>query len=217
MPLFELVLTEFLFPEKLPNGNANFRFIVDLRFINDKGHFTTEHAVMPGLDTFWECDKDQTDMPNYVRNLDKDGKIVNRNYGGNQFNMCAIDDWDKLILCVNAQSLHSIQFKVFDVDRKDAWDKVQNFLEGMIGAVIGQVKGAIPESLGGAADDLQSFLLKKLAGGDKVLFRKSKKLEGKTCKKYKVAGQGEKGKYKIGFQLKEEEMRCSEDQANANT
>ena len=204
MPLFELILTEFLFPEDLPNRNANFRFIVDLRFINDKGHFTTEHAVMPGLDTFWECDKDQTDMPNYVRDNTH-----------SQFNMEKIDDWDKLILCVNGQSLHSIQFKVFDVDRKDAWDKVQNFLEGMIGAVIGKVKGTIPESLGGAADDLQSFLLKKLAGGDKVLFQKSEKLGGKTCEKCEVAGQGKKGEYKIVFKLKEMGLACcSEDQAS---
>lgn len=93
MLLFELVLKEFLFPDNLPNRNANFRFIVDLRFINDKGHFTTEHAVMPGLDTFWECDKDQTDMPNYVRDSDH-----------SQFNMEKIDDWDRLILCVKAQA-----------------------------------------------------------------------------------------------------------------
>ena len=49
MPLFELVLTEFLFPKALPNDKANFRFIVDLRFINEKGQFITEHAVMPSL------------------------------------------------------------------------------------------------------------------------------------------------------------------------
>ena len=156
---------------------------------------------MPSLDTFWECDTGRTDRPNYVRNLDKDGKIVNRNYEGNQFNMCTIGDWDKLILCVKGESVHSIQFKVIDVDRKDAWDEVKNFLEGMIGTVIGKIKGGIsgnlpsplPESLGGAADDLQSFLLKKLAGGDKVLFRGSAKLKipenGKTTP-FQVEGQG---------------------------
>ena len=205
MPLFELTLTEFLFPEDLPNGKANFRFIVDLRFINDKGQFTTENAVMPSLDTFWECDTTQKDEPNYVRGEDVSPGPCDSTYTYGQFNMCAIDDWDKLILCVKGQSLHSIQFKVFDVDRKDAWDNVQNFLEGIVGAVIGKVKGTIPESLGGAADDLKSFLLKKLAGGDKVLFRKSEKLEGKTCKKCEVKGQGIKGKYKIVFEVKEKD------------
>ena len=201
MPLFELVLTEFLFPKALPDDKANFRFIVDLRFINEKGQFITEHAVMPSLDTFWECDTGRKDRPNYVR-----GKGVSCNCS--QFDMCSIDDWDKLILCVKGESVHSIQFKVIDVDRKDAWDKVKNFLDGMIGAVIGKIKGGIPgnlpfplpESLGGAADDLQSFLLKKLAGGDKVLFRGSDKLKipenGKTTP-FEVEGQGTEGKYKI--------------------
>ena len=215
MPLFELVLTEFLFPEDLPNRNANFRFIVDLRFINEKGQFITEHAVMPSLDTFWECDTGRKDRPNYVRHEDNCtiGDIVY-----SQFNMDndVIDDWDKLILCVKGESIHSIQFKVIDVDRKDAWDKVKNFLEGMIGAIIGKIKGGIPgklpfplpESLGGAADDLQSFLLKKLAGGDKVLFRGSGKLEipenGQTTP-FEVEGKGTEGKYKIVGCLKKTE------------
>ena len=197
MPLFKLVLTEFLFPKNLPDDKANFRFIVDLRFINEKGHFTTEHAVMPSLDTFWECDTGRKDRPNYVR----DGVH-------SQFKMAKIDEWDRLILCVKGESVHSIQFKVIDVNRKDAWDKVKNFSEGMIGAFIGKIKGGIPgnlpfpfpESLGGAADDLQSFLLKKLAGGDKVLFRGSAKLKipenGKTTP-FKIEGQGTEGKYKI--------------------
>lgn len=146
----------------------------------------------------------------------KDGEIANPNYKSNQFNMCTIDDWDKLILLVNGNDVHSIQFKVIDVDRKDAWDKVKNFLEGMISAVIGKIKGGISEnltfpfteSLGGAADDLQSFLLKKLAGGDKGLFRGSDKLEipenGKTTP-FKVEGQGTEEKYKIVGCLKKTE------------
>lgn len=84
----------------------------------------------------------------------------------------------------------------------------------MIGAVIGKVQGAIPESLGGTADDLQSFLLKKLAGGDKVLFKKSKNFEGNTCKKCEVTGQGTTGKYKIGFQITENNEKTKiDDQA----
>ena len=64
---------------------------------------------------------------------------------------------------------------MIDVNREDAWDKVQDFLEGMVEAVIGGIKGVIPKdlplslpkSLGGAAEDVQSFLLKKLAGGNR--------------------------------------------------
>ena len=171
--LFELTLEKFLFPINLPNNKANFRFVADLRFTNDQGEFTTEHAVMPSLDTFWECDKSRADKPNYVRGDDQNPAPADAIAKFSQFNMAAIDDWDRLILHVKGQSVHSIQFKVIDVDRKDAWDKVKNFLGGIVETVIGKVKSVIPQdfplfppgSLGGAADDMQSFLLKKLAGG----------------------------------------------------
>ncbi len=217
MPLFELTLTQFLFPEDLPNKKANFRFVVDLRFIDDKGRFTTEHSVMPSLDTFWECSRKNEDAPNYVRQQ-QDIAIDGTEYG--QFNMEAIDDWDKLILHVKGSKLHSIQFKVLDVNREDAWDKVKPFLKGIVEAVIGKIKGVIPgnlplslpESLGGAADDVQSFLLKKLAGGNDVLFRGSCKFEDLEDlitdgdpKEFKVEGHGTgndtKGDYQIGFSL----------------
>ena len=57
MSVYEITLTGFKFPKNLDNDKANFRFVVDLRFVNDESRFTTEHAVMPSLDTFWECDQ----------------------------------------------------------------------------------------------------------------------------------------------------------------
>ena len=207
MPLFKFTLKEFRFPKKLSNNKANFRFVVDLRFINDESQFATEHAVMPGLDTFWECDTGKKDKPNYVRGKDAG------DYG--QFDMNdngPIDEWDRLILHVKGKSVHSIQFKVIDVNREDAWDKVKDFLGGIIEAVIGKIKGVIPtagipasllaESLGGAADDVQSFLLKKLAGGNDVLFRGSAQLQAPddngTLKKFTVPEKPKDGKPKNG-------------------
>ena len=216
MSRFELTLTQFTFPKDLPNNRANFRFVVDLRFIDDKDRFTTEHAVMPSLDTFWECDTGKNDAPNYVRKHDdNDDPLPRFDFEGDEKR---IDEWDRLILLVKGKTVHSIQFKVFDVDRKDAWDTVKNFLGGMFEAFFGKIKGIIPgnlplslpESLGGAADDLQSFLLKKLAGGDKVLFRGSHKftdagLADGDPKKLEIKGQGTgkktRGDYEIGFSL----------------
>ena len=230
MSNFELTLTQFLFPEDLPNKKANFRFVVDLRFTNDKGQFTTEHAVMPSLDTFWECDTSRKDNPNYVRNCFKHTNSKEHNEECSRFNMNGtddkkgIDEWDRLILLVKGKDLHSIQFKVIDVDRKDAWDKVKNFLGGIVETVIGKVKSVVPEklplslhgSLGAAADDVQSFLLKKLAGGNDVLFRGSATLEEKQqdsestrndkqqdgeIRSHKVSGRGTNGHYQIEFNL----------------
>ena len=184
MSNFEFTLTRFTFPKDLANNKANFRFVVDLRFTNDGGQFTTEHAVMPSLDTFWECDTRRRDRPNYVRNCLGHTDSNDHDEACSQFNMGdkkVIDEWDRLILIVKGKSIHSIQFKVIDVNRKDAWDTVKNFLGGIIEAVIGKIKGVLPKKLpspvsgplGGAADDLNSFLLKKLAGGNDVLFRGS--------------------------------------------
>lgn len=218
MNRFEFTLTEFRFPKNLPNPQANFRFVVDLRFIDDKGRLATEQAVMPGLDTFWECAKDEHDKLNYVRACDSGSDpCAHFNMTGHN----SVHEWDRMIHSVKAEKIHSIQFTVFDVDRKDAWDRLENFLKGTVGAVIGNIKAAIPgilpsplpKSFGGAADDVQSFVLKKLAGGDKVLFRGS--VAAKDCldrpkgssgsTSYingsggKIVGQGKHGSYEIGF------------------
>ncbi len=214
MPLYEFTLTDFLFPADLPNNKANFRFVVDLRFINHRSQFATEHAVMPSLDTFWECDTERESKPNFVRDAGEEALRIGEGPAVRcgRFEMAAIDDWDKLILLVRGRKIHSIQFKVFDVDRRDAWDKIKDFLGGIVEAVIGRVRGTIPEnlplqlpeSLGGAVDDLQSFLLKKIAGGDAVLFRGSTLLselaDGESTR-LAVHGRGTRGTYMIGFSL----------------
>ncbi len=214
LPLYEFTLTDFLFPADLPNNKANFRFVVDLRFINHRSQFATEHAVMPSLDTFWECDTERAGKPNYVRDAGEEALRAGEGPASRcgRFEMATIDEWDKLILLVRGKRVHSIQFKVFDVDRRDAWDKIKDFLGGIVEAVIGRIKGTIPEnlplhlpeSLGGSADDLQSFLLKKLAGGDAVLFRGSTLLsepaDGESAH-LAVHGRGTRGKYMIGFSL----------------
>ena len=195
MAHFEIRFTEFEFPAELPNNRANFRFVVDVRFVDEKKNFLTEHAVMPSLDTFWECDTSRSGKPNYVRQLNAAA-----------FDMNKIDDWDKLVLGLRADRLHSMQIKVMDVDRKDAWDSVKNFLAGVVQAFVGKLKGRIPnstlisDSLGSATEDMQSFLLKKLAGGDKLLFRGSCDLKaGKGS--HTVSGIGTVGNYLARFEV----------------
>ena len=95
----------------------------------------------------------------------------------------------------------AIQFKVFDVNRPDAWDRMKGFAGGVAGALVGRIRRELPDGgmfaqpMGGAADDLESFLLMKLSGGgDKLLFRGSKPISdpsGTLC----VAGTGSTGHY----------------------
>ena len=69
--IFEIELTGFSFPNNLDKSMANFRFVVDLRFIDAKGDPSTIHTILPGLDDFWECDPREREKDkalfNYVR------------------------------------------------------------------------------------------------------------------------------------------------------
>jgi hypothetical protein len=206
MPTFKLNLSGFDFPANLDNSKANFRFVVDIRYVNTNGTFATEHAVMPGLDTYWECDTGKSGDANYVRLA-----------GAHSFDMARIDSWDRMILTFNANNVHSIQFKVFDVNRPDIWDKVKEIAGSLLQALIGKGKsvalGALPapvaflsDSLGNAADDLTSHLLQRIGkSGDTVLFKGTTALiaaPGVTTP-HVIAGTGSKGKYQITFDVEQ--------------
>ena len=212
MPLFELNLTGFRFPDDLPNDRANFRFVADLRYLDHRKQFKTAHAVMPSLDTFWECDRRREDRPNHVRD-GSDGR----------FDMTKVDVWERLAFLVRAEAVHSIQFKVLDVNRRDAWDAVKDFLGGVLEGAVGgwkkdlrkEVSGLEGGALGAAGDDIQSFLLKKLAGGDRVLFRGAADLQAGVGEyggfrvgeggAFAVQGEGTGGAYVVEFSMEERE------------
>lgn len=212
MPLFELNLTGFRFPDDLPNDRANFRFVADLRYMDHRKQFKTAHAVMPSLDTFWECDKRRGDRPNHVRDASEA-----------RFDMAKIDVWERLVFLVRAEAVHSIQFKVLDVNRRDAWDIVKDFLGGVLEGAVGgwkkdlrkEVSGLEGGALGAAGDDVQSFLLKKLAGGDKLLFRGAADLQADVGDHggfrvgeggaFSVHGAGTGGTYSVEFVLEQTE------------
>ncbi len=197
----ELTLKEFRFPATLPNDKANFRFLADLRYIKSGGDFATENAVMPSLDTFWECDKGKKNKPNYVRGGDV--KVDGVDYA--TFAMNEIDAWDRLIVRFKGESAHSIQFKVFDVDRKGFWEKIKGVVGPLVQALLGRAKKLIPgipqlpevsEAFGSAVDDVQSWIVKKLAaGGDDVLYRGSVALGSDG--EHTIEGKGTGGKFQI--------------------
>jgi hypothetical protein len=196
---YELSLAGFRFPKALPAKRSNFRFVADVRYVNGRGDFDTAHAVLPDLERWWECDPDRRSDPSYVRGPDT-GEF-------GLFDMTAIDAWDRLVILVRGDGIHSVQFKVFDIDRPDFLDRVGGALGDVVGAVIGRQRsdfedraGVFAGALGGAADDIESALLGRLAGGDRLLFRGSAQLSGPG--EYVVSGLGEKGEYAIRCELK---------------
>ncbi len=196
---WEINLTGFRFPEKLPPKRANFRIVVDLRYVTKRGDHTTEHAVLPGLDRWWECDPDRADSLEFVRGQDE-GEFA-------ALDMSVVDDWDRLILLVRGDAIHSIQFKVFNVNRPGSLDRIRSGLGEVLGALIGRASSSLPEmaemasdSLGSAATDLESALITRVAGADRLLFRGSARIPEPGD--YVVEGTGEKGRYRIDFTLR---------------
>jgi hypothetical protein len=196
---FELVLTGFEFPRKLPRRKANFRFVADVRYVNGRGEHDTEHAVLPDLDRWWECDPERKSDHGYVRG-EETGKRAS-------LDMERIDAWDCLVLLVRGDGVHSVQFKVFDVNRSDGWDRLRRALGDVVTTLIGRGRTAAAErawplsdALGTAADDLESALVGRLAGGQDLLFRASTPLgEAGT---YEAAGRGLHGKYRVRCELR---------------
>ncbi|MCL7967771.1 MAG: hypothetical protein M8857_11720 [marine benthic group bacterium] len=196
---WELDLTGFRFPAELPRKRANFRFVVDLRYVTKRGDHTTEHAVLPGLDRWWECDPERSDRQEYARGEVEGDRVL--------LDMSAVDDWDRLILLVRGDAIHSIQFKVFDVNRPGTLDRIRKGLGDVVGSLLGRARSGLPDvagvfsdSLGSAATDLESALITRLAGADRLLFRGSARLPEPGD--YVIEGRGEDGAYRIDFALK---------------
>ncbi|HVR29099.1 MAG TPA: hypothetical protein VMS86_06135 [Thermoanaerobaculia bacterium] len=190
---FELTLESFAFPATLPNSRANFRFVVDVRMVRS-GKFATDTAVMPGFDTWWECDRKKTRHPLYVRLA-----------GAPALDMDRIDAWERLVLLTRADSLHSLQLKVFDVDRPDAWDTLRDALGRIAQSVLGRTSRALElqdiaaEGFGAVEEDVRSSVAKRLAGGDRLLYRGSAPLDAPGP--VTLGGRGVGGDYAAAFRL----------------
>jgi hypothetical protein len=120
--------------------------------------------------------------------------------------MARIDDWDRLVLLVRGDSVHSVQFKVLDVNRSDGWDRLRRALGDVVSTLIGRARTLVPDpawvisdSLGAAATDLESALLTRLAGGAEPLFRGSASLF--EAGDYEIAGEGLDGLYSVSCRL----------------
>ena len=184
--IFEITLDSFSFPENLDNNHANFRFLVDLRFIDAEGEPRVVHAVLPSVAKFWECDKDKSSKPNYVR-ADPNGEDEN---SPSKFDMVKVGEWDKTIFWVRGQNLKTIRFRVYDVNRKNWWDKfadvlkaIPKALEGFLGPVMG------------VAEEASSTLIEKTFPDAKLLFQGVQDIENRNS--IEVSGTGVKGEYTI--------------------
>jgi hypothetical protein len=207
MPTYELSLTDFAFPKDLPESRSTFRMLLDVRYIDTDDKFATYHAVLPGLDTYWECEKAHKNEANYVRDP-KEPKL----------DMGKIDSWDRLFFLFKANSIHSIQIRVIDIEKEGGFlDKIKDYAGSIIEALVGNAKtaalGAIPGSIsfvkdafGSAVHDVEAFGLAQLAGAkrqDSLVFKQARKgiPEFSAGGAFTIDGPGTKGDYKLGLHL----------------
>ena len=171
--IFEIKLKGFSFPKSLKDKHANFRFLVDLRFIDGKGEPKVVHAVLPSLASFWECDTDESKKLNFVRkkNPGFERRPSDDEYLP-QFAMGRIADWDEMIFWVRGQSLKTIRFRVFDVNRENWWNKFTNVMK----AIPGAFKTALGPALG-VVEGVSSVLIEKMVSKDNLLFHGTKDLQ----------------------------------------
>jgi hypothetical protein len=206
MPIFEISLKDFSFPANLTDARSTFRFLTTLRYITTDGKFDTIQSVVPGLDSYWECEKAHKGKSNYVRDA-----------AFPKFDMSRIDAWDTLLFAVKAQELHSLQLKVIDIEKTGGWlDKMKEYVGSMIQAYLGTIKpvasAAIPgpiafvkDTFGNAIDDVEGLVVAKLAGmkgQEFLLFKKSaSQFPAAPGGPFSLQGDGEQGKYDVGLQL----------------
>jgi len=207
MPTFELSLTDFTFPPDLPESRSTFRMLLDVRYVDTDGKFATHHCVLPGLDTYWECEKAHHGEANFVR----DAHL-------SKLDMARIDDWDQLFFLLKATSLHSIQVRVIDIEKEGGFlDKIKEYAGSIVEALVGSAKtaalGAVPgpiafvkDAFGTAVDDVEAFGLSQLAGAkrqDALVFKSSAiKIPQFTAGgAIRLAGPGTKGNYTLDLNL----------------
>ncbi|MDT8436738.1 MAG: hypothetical protein RRA92_08275 [Gemmatimonadota bacterium] len=196
---WEISLASFRFPRALPSRRANFRVVADLRYVTGRGEHATEHAVLPALDRWWECDPGHAGDLDYVRGPDEGESGT--------LDVAKVDDWDRLVLLVRGDAIHSLQLRVYDVNRRGAVDRVLRGVGEVIGTLAGRARAALPDvagvfsdSLGSASSDLESALVAQMAGADRLLFRGSARLGEPGA--YRIAGAGEAGDYELAVELR---------------
>jgi len=206
MANFELTFEGFTFPKELPQARSTFRFLIDIRYIDPDGKLATTHAVLPGLDTYWECEKEKEGEASYVRH-----KTLP------QIDMNKIDEWDKLIVLLKAKELHSLQVKVFDIEKTGGiLDKLKEYAGTIIGALIGKATAAVTGGLpappdfakdvfGAAVHDVETFALAQLAGikqQNSLIFKRShKSFPAAPGGTFKIEGEGTNGKYEVSIKV----------------
>ena len=199
--IYTITLTGFSFPDQLKGNKANFRFLATLRFINSKGDPSTLSVILPNAVEYWECDPDHVKKSNFVREPKESHADVEEKEFESRFNMEKVGTWNNLVFQVQAKRLEAIQFKVFNVNRKDGWEKLLPFLKVIPGVFAGPLGPAL-----GIAKAATSTVLEQVSKDDSMLFQGHVLLSQPTgtstySERIRERGEDQQGIYTIDLQI----------------
>lgn len=149
-------MADFLFPRALPNGKANFRFLLDIRYI-EEDKLQSLRIVRPSLEEYWECDEGRREKDDEDR---KKGELFVRAADSPRFDMELVGEWNSVITGL-PPALQQIQVKILDVDRDDWHEQVAEVIKGA-GPEVGGYLG-LPTIVGTVIDGALGLLFAKLA------------------------------------------------------
>lgn len=162
MPNHLVSLNQFEFPHDLDPSKANFRALLEIRYVDGDGEVRqTKTKTLPGLDGYWELDPGERDSPRYVGpdGLERAGEGA---YGTMDIGRIPLHERS---VAVTASRLLSLRFRLLDVDRSDVWDVVLDKLKD-VAREVGETVGELVPGEIGLADDVVSALAAKLNGSE---------------------------------------------------
>ena len=176
MASYALELEKFEFPNDLDPDNANFRVVVDFQCVDEKDQPRTASRILPGADSYWECDPEEKKDRKY-RGL---ASVTDKGHA--DYGKTSIPEFERYLFPLNISKPFSIKVTIFDVDREDWHEKLFDKLSLF---VPGASKDLLPAYAAGGVGDVLKALFKKLGIKDRLLFSKGCNVKGYLIKSRK--------------------------------
>ena len=132
--VYTVDITKFRFPDNLKDGNANFRLQVDIRHMDEEGEFKVYSTVLPGLDLYWECSKEE----NKKKETKAGRQLVRKGDEQSGFepevDFTKAGAWGRRFRFSTVE-LYELRVTVFDVEQKNWLDKLSDAVGGVIQSI----------------------------------------------------------------------------------
>lgn len=211
MASVDVTLTDLTFPANLDDKFCKFRPLISIRYRDSGNKITFAREALPGLGKrdYWECEKDNRNKPEYVRN-EAEHKL--------DTNKLDISRREIIFNDLDLKKLERVEVELFDIDIKSGFldglrDNVLKvlpvavtpFIPATLPLTLTLIKNAVEQGTGKQVSDLEKGLLDKAMGkADGVarsLWIQSQPLTSAPQQTVTLTGAGVKGDYSITLEI----------------